>query len=263
MLEQAIANLRALASQIASIETDVPAAARMRLDVASFAGAPLDGLERYRGQVLSYANDGVARLGDLAEAAGTDAGPLASELAGLRTGAQTLRTQALPIEQGVQDAAERFDQDSGALSASAATLAAQAAQASAQRDAAAAAADKIAERIKIVDGISSVFPIVGIADEVASLITNQKLVEQTFTEADARLQRLNARCGRIRQMAELSSSLSSKVLQLARTTQSLGNATRLVSSQLATPIGGTSPALAKLAALTLVANLKSVAALAS
>lgn len=263
MLQQAIAITRSLASQIAATSAASPTISQTQADVANFTGNPLSTIDELRTNMLSFAEEGVSQLTSLLAATDMELPPLAAELSTLQTQAQQLQSQISPALQLVSSAVTTFSGDVGALQNAAASLDVQIAALTAKRDQASDEANKIADRIKWIDGFSTVLPILKLADELESLISSQKTTEQQLADAESNLQSLVAQSNALNSAMQLSTSLSTTVSQLANATQSLANATNLVASELTTQVQSSTPAQAKIFALALEGNLKAVISLAS
>src|SRR5579883_1665084 len=261
MLTQAINTTRQIASSIAALPASSAGIKTVQAHVATFVTGTLPSVVEVQQATLALARDALSRIEPLL-APGTLAQALIDTLAALRKEATALQAVVTGTATSVANAVDQLSADAGTLTNEAIQINAQVASLNAQRDANKRKADEIATRIKWINAFSWI-PIVKLADELASLISDQKTTEQLLSDAENNLQRAEQQQAVLTAVMQQTRSISTSVGQLANATQSLANAVNLVAGELGEGQATTSEQLAQLFATALKNNLTALQSLAS
>jgi Bacillus haemolytic enterotoxin (HBL) len=236
MLSTVIRNAQNLAAQVASWPPSSGPVNDTRAHAQAFNTSVVPQISGTQTAVQQFATTAQATVDTLLAQVNQSSAPLGSNLgqalSALAAQATTLQNQLNALSAQTNAARSQFASDNGALMNAQAQARAQLAGSAAERDHWQSVADELRTRSTWTNIFGSIFPLVKIGDEIASLIQYQKTTEAALADANAKYAQAAQVSAQLDVQANQFGAMASLVGQLADGVQSLSNAMNFVAADL-------------------------------
>lgn len=234
MLTQAITSSTTLANRIVQAPAVTGAGQALVSDARNFLQTVTPALSKLQSEATGFGQGATGTVNTLLQqvSSGTPPGQLLPQLQSLGQQAGALSGEASNATSLTNASRDAFTNDSAALATEQVQLQSQANALESRRSQLEREAESLRTRLNIINGISIVFPIVKIADEIASLIQSSKLTEGQLSSVNGELSGVQQRLGQLNVLAQQTGSLKVGSAQLAGGVQSLSNVVNMINSQL-------------------------------
>ena len=236
MFSQVIQNAENLASSVASMPAP-PQAAPVITHVKTFSSSEVPALKSYASACSSFATSATKTVDAMLSAIDGGAKPASqkAELDGLVSQIDSLEGQADKTNGDLQGFRDQFNGDAADLQGAVGTLNAQVAGLQAQQQRYSKKLSDLKSREAAIRAVSYI-PGIGLlakaADEIASLITEQKTTEAAMSDASRQLSGVLAQQSQLRGTAAQIQQMENVIVQLANGTQNTTNTVNMLKQQL-------------------------------
>lgn len=234
MLTQSIQSSTNIANQILQ-SPSVPGAGQTLVnDANNFLRNVTPSLTHLQSDVNSFGSQASGTVNTLLQqvSSGTPPGQLLPQLQTLAQQAGSLNSEASSASASTNASRDAFSNDSAALASQQVQLQSQASALHSRQSELESQASSLRTRLNIINGISVVFPIVKLADEIASLIQSSKLTESQLSDVSGQLANVQSQLAQLTALVQQTGTLKVGSAQLAGSVQSLSNVINMIGSQL-------------------------------